>query len=437
MKSVVQFERVACVSLKRRPDRWDRFQTNLPDDWPFKKVERFNAVDGNRVPAPAWFRPGSRAWGCYKSHLNILESCLQNGVDSCLFLEDDAVFCEDFSLRVRSFMSQVPDDWGMIYLGGQHLNGRQHPPIQIKPDVYIPYDVNRTHAFAVRGQPMMRKLYRHLNAFKDWIDGHHIDHHLGQFHRQRANPVYCPAKWLVGQAEGRSDICGKNLKSRYFPDAESYQPVNIDFICVLGLHRSGSSCVAMMLHKLGVHMGDQLTGYKSVRGGGEAADLARICETAMPFPETRLKCRSGELQAKLLDWIRDRQQESDHFNSLAGGKYPHLCAFGSVLETTLKGNMKVIHTSRPLEESIESLVKQEPMQSPRKLTELQKYLWDCKQDFLQKTNVPVLSLEYEDILSDPAQVVDRIIRFLDLAPTADQREDAIAHVQPKHRHHSS
>ena len=349
MESMFQFERVVCVSLERRPDRWEKFRERIPQDWPFKEVERFKAIDGKRAPAPEWFKGGNGAWGCYKSHLNILEDCLQNGIHSCLLMEDDAVFCEDFSAQVEEFLNKLPDDWEMIYLGGQHLHALKRPPIQVNPHVYIPFDVNRTHAFAIRGQSMMRRLYKHLNAFKDWIENHHIDHHLGQFHRQRTNPIYCPAQWLVGQSEGRSDISGKTFDARYFPAAESYQATRDDFVCVMGLHRSGSSCVAMMLHKLGVHMGNELTGWEGVRGGGgEASGLAHVCETAMPFPESTPRCWSGTIQASLLQWIRDRQQEAYYQRTLVGGKYPHLCAFGSLLETTLKGRMKVIHTSRPL-----------------------------------------------------------------------------------------
>ncbi len=40
----------------------------------------------------------------------------------------------------------------------------------------------------------------------------------------------------------------------------------------------------MILHHLGVHMGNQLGGYEST-GGGEAIGLAKLCERAMPFPK--------------------------------------------------------------------------------------------------------------------------------------------------------
>ena len=102
MKDMFQFERVVCVSLARRPDRWEEFSDRVPDDWPFKKIERYDAVDGQKSPAPTWFRPGNGAWGCYKSHLNILEECLQDDIESCLFIEDDAIFCDGFTQHVST-----------------------------------------------------------------------------------------------------------------------------------------------------------------------------------------------------------------------------------------------------------------------------------------------------------------------------------------------
>ena len=430
-----QFERAVCVSLARRNDRWQNFHNRLPADWPFRTVERFDAVDGKKVPAPQWWKAGPGAWGCYKSHLRILEQCLENDIDSCLFMEDDAVCCEDFVARTQTFFKNLPEDWSMIYLGGQHLGTATSPPIQVNPHVYIPFDVNRTHAFGVRGRTMMQTLYKHLNAFKDWKTGFHIDHQLGQIHRQRSNPIYCPSEWLIGQDEGTSDVSGRKVVLRFFPAAESYSAVEKDFVCVMGLHRSGSSCLAMMLHKLGVHMGNDLGGYEAIRGGGgEAAGLVNICESAMPFPSQDIECWPGRLQANFLTWIRERQKEVEDDERLAGGKHPNLCAMGSLLETTLKGRMKVIHINRPLQESIDSLVQREPAQDSKVITNLQKFLWKSKQEFLRKTNVPVLTVEYDDVLKKPTEVVDRIVNFLGIEPLESQRANAIAHPKPKYRH---
>jgi len=99
--------------------------------------------------------------------------------------------------------------------------------------------------------------------------------------------VYTPDQWLVGQLPSRSNICGRIWdETRFFNDARNADHSDSPFFAVLGPHRSGSSCVAMLLHHLGVHMGNELGGYEGT-GGGEAKGLADICESVMRFPSKR------------------------------------------------------------------------------------------------------------------------------------------------------
>jgi hypothetical protein len=123
---------------------------------------------------------------------------------------DDAGFVPDFVEHLNAYVRELPEDWGLAYLGGQHLYAAKHPPKKISDRVYRPYNVNRTHAFMVRGRATMKALYRHLN-WNDWHLKHHIDHHLGRLTQRRYEalvqgknvekesiPVYTPDRWLVG-----------------------------------------------------------------------------------------------------------------------------------------------------------------------------------------------------------------------------------------------
>jgi GR25 family glycosyltransferase involved in LPS biosynthesis len=157
----------------------------LPQPWPFPDVERFAAIDGRRLSTPEQWRAGNGAWGCYRSHLLILEKCLLEGIDSYVVFEDDAGFVADFVEHLEAYVRELPEDWGLAYLGGQHLYAAKHPPKKISDRVYRPYNVNRTHAFMVRGRATMKALYRHLN-WNDWHLKHHIDHHLGRLTQRRA-----------------------------------------------------------------------------------------------------------------------------------------------------------------------------------------------------------------------------------------------------------
>ena len=208
------FERVYCVNLDSRPDRWRRFAEGLPADWPFAPPVRVRAIWGKSVKHPDYWHSGNGAWGCYRSHLRIIEECLNEGVQSVLLLEDDALFPPDFAPRVSAWLRHVPANWQMLYLGGQHLFAKKHPPRQVAPELWQPYNVNRTHAFALQGD-MLQIVYHHLLR-TDWHRANHIDHHLGRLHQQRKHRIYCPPEWLVGQAEGKSNISGKTPPERFW-----------------------------------------------------------------------------------------------------------------------------------------------------------------------------------------------------------------------------
>lgn len=434
------FQEVYVVNLDRREDRWKEFLDRLPKDWPFKDPVRFSAVDGKACPAPDWWKQGGGAWGCHRSHLRLIEDALNRGVDSILLLEDDALFPEDFAAKVGEFLSHVPKDWGMVYLGGQHLFVNTHPPKKINPWVYQPYNVNRTHAFALRGDTM-RKVYRHLNKI-DWNPGHHIDHHLGRFHQQRSAPVYVPKEWLVGQAGGYSNIAGREKETHFWQPAEilaGIDPHEVPFVAVFGLHSSGSSCLAGVLYHLGLHLGNNLVGYygkdPDKNCGFEAKGLMDLCEAAIPFPATEYKQARGKIWSSLQKWINTRRREAHAKGTLPAGKYPMLCRMGNQLHSLCGDKLLVVHINRPFEESVESLVKRSKNGNPDQIRKHQAWLEEGKQQLLAKLpEGQKITVEYADLLEDPAREIQRLVAFLGVHPSEDQLNKARDWVKPEKRH---
>lgn len=442
-------ERCFLINLDRRPDRLKTWIEQRPDPWPFPEVERFAAVDGQKCVTPSHWKAGRGAWGCYRSHLTILEKCLQEGVESYVVFEDDAGFVADFSERFQQYASELPDDWGLAYIGGQHLYAKRNAPKRISQSVYRPFNVNRTHAFMVRGRENMKKLYKHLTS-KEWHPKHHIDHHLGkmiqrQYHGDlsQAVPTYVPAKWLSCQLPGKSNINGKRWdKSRFWNDAARIDVSNHPFFAVLGPHRSGTSCVAMVMHKLGVHMGNQLGGYEAT-GGGEAAGLARLCEKAMRFPLTEPKMPSQRIARLLGKWARHRKQEAISKNTFAGGKYPHLCRMANELHEALGDSLRIVAVDRPIKASIRSLQSRSakhPNQwfsaSDDECEALQVSLLTYRDKFIQEhSEVPVYRVDFARLTQEPEAVIYELIAFLGISPTEEQIKEAITHVNPKLRKH--
>jgi hypothetical protein len=352
---------------------------------------------------------------------------LNSGTQSVLILEDDAFPLPGFTDNFQAFWKALPSDWGMIYLGGEPWNTSQRPATRINDLVYRPWNVNRTHAYALRGN-MMRAVYQHLCDTNDWQLGHHIDHHLGRLHEMRRHPIYCPKQWLMGQREGESDISGKVLGQREFSSMAS---AGIGpFVAIVGLHRSGSSCVAGVVNRLGVHLGNHFVGCEP-NGGYEAEGLARICEVYAPFPETQPQLDSVTVANRLMRWLRNRDREARLCGKIAGGKYPHLCLLGQQLIDICQDALYVVHCDRPLEESIASLIRREDgKHRSETLKALQRQLWEHKQCFLQTPGLRVHTVDYHALQNDPAGEVQKLAEFLPIETTEEQRQAAAAYVQP-------
>lgn len=208
------FDRVYVVSLvKKYPEKLSAFLKRLPNPWIFGPIKVFEAIYGYESDIPKWWIAQKGAWGCYQSHLKIIEECIKDKVDKVLILEDDAIFCKDFTDKARNFLTNLPDDWEQAYLGGQHL--RMPRSTIVEKNITIGSNINRTHAYAIHGQGF-NKLYSWLNNTDAWVPQNHIDHHYGILHQAMIIKPYCPIQFLVGQSDGISSITNKKYGERWW-----------------------------------------------------------------------------------------------------------------------------------------------------------------------------------------------------------------------------
>lgn len=201
-------DRAVVISLARRPERLQAFWSRLRDGWPGAHVDVFPAVDGHAEAIPDEWQGTPGAWGCYRSHLAVVEQAIVDGLDRLLVFEDDATFLPGFARRTNCL---VPDDCEQLYLGGEHLQPPKPGPMGFVRGV----NVNRTHAYWIFGQPAMEKIRDHLQWNPAaWTDKHSVDHHLGLLHERNEINVYAMSPWVCGQAAGESDIDGKTWPDR-------------------------------------------------------------------------------------------------------------------------------------------------------------------------------------------------------------------------------
>lgn len=431
------FQRCYCVNLARRKDRWQHMQDNVIPHWPLAPIVRWEAIDGKNVPPPGWWRAGAPAWAIYRNHSEILEKCINEGVKSVLILEDDAILREGFTEKVADFLEAVPKDWGMIYLGGQHLDFYKHPPRKINDLVYRPHNVNRCQAMALQ-MPSMRWVYQWIHR-QDWMSNtddkgvvhqHHIDHHLGRLHESRRIPVYVPNRWLIGQGEGQSDICGAKLMDRWWPNADGTG--NQQVVAVVGTYRGGSSCVAGVLHKLGAPMGQKFFQGKkddSPEGCFEAQALYDLCMRAYPEPRFVAANTYEQRVNALRTWLAGRWNHG----TILGAKHPKFCLMvPEILEAWPTAKLVVV--DRNVEESVASLLKAKWWGAGNPTTGRQwseaffKMLLDKRNRDLEKVDpAKILRIQYP--IKDREAVVDQLIAFSGLSPTPEQRAAGIAHIK--------
>ena len=453
------FDRVWLVNLDRRPDRLADCTTRFaPPAWPFKTPERFRAIDGKIVPSPSHWRAGSGAWGVFRSHCSLIERCLNEQVPRILILEDDAVLDTGFAENVKTFLENVPPAWHLLYLGGQcnHYNIQQHPHRVVNQHVVVPWSVNRLQAFAL-SLAGMEIVYRHLTS-NDWQPKHHIDHHLERLERVGGIVFYAPTTWLIGQGEGLSDICNRDLPVRFFdwrtkppkpavvrkpppatrprvaprPMAKTLPTV----LAAVGPYRGGTSCVAGAVHQLGVSMGNGFfTGgqHASPKGCFEAKRLFDICMACYPEPRFLEGKPYRRRVAMLRGWLEGRAGHG----AVIGAKHPKLCLMVPEITEAWPG-CKLVVVHRPIDESVQSLDTLKWWSKTQRPEDLIRRLVDTRdKDIAKVPTERVLHVAYADVLADPRGQLERIAAFAGVTPTPEQYKTACLHVDPTLKHYDA
>jgi len=199
------FSHVFVINLDRRQDRLDLITKQLSRVG--IEAERVSAVDGNLLdPDPkignGWNHRGVA--GCALSHRKIIELAKERQYANFLVIEDDTVFCEDFLNKIDSYMQQVPNDWDMLYFGGNHLS-------QLKPQNI---NVGKcTHTLTTNCYAMQHSLYdevlKHLpNNVVELVKP--IDSLYTDFQKNNNFNIYSFKPHLVWQDSIFSDIENKS-----------------------------------------------------------------------------------------------------------------------------------------------------------------------------------------------------------------------------------
>jgi len=194
------FDKIFCINLDSRLDRWESAKTQF--DKHNLDVERISAIKGSdlNLDWPPEIKEG--AVGCSLSHLFTMKMAKQMNLSNYLVLEDDIEFDENFNEKFSNiYENEVPFDWDMLYLGGQHFHGMNLT--QVSEHVFKCEYTLAAHSVAFK-----YKIYdRFINSLIDITKP--CDVHYAESHKEINAYVIIPH--LTWQRNSYSDIEKTNV----------------------------------------------------------------------------------------------------------------------------------------------------------------------------------------------------------------------------------
>jgi len=209
------FDRIYCLNLESRPDRWAYASQHMARFGLRGKVQRFTATDVRNDPQFAAYERRLQdnfsllaMCGCMLSHRRIIEEAKTSGLNNVLVLEDDFKILEQNIGQVDRTLAELSGhDWDVFYLGATYL----WPLTAISPFlVRVQNGAYATHAIAYNAgvfdrilELLPRDPFEYLqtsrfevNALDKWLQSDLLDH--GRFFG--SNPI------MIVQGLGDSDI---------------------------------------------------------------------------------------------------------------------------------------------------------------------------------------------------------------------------------------
>jgi GR25 family glycosyltransferase involved in LPS biosynthesis len=176
------FDKIFCINLDSRSDRWESATEE------FKKhslqVERIPGIDGSKMNLdfPSEIKEG--AVGCALSQFFAIKYAKQLGLNKFLLLEDDIEFDENINELFSQYIHEVPSNWDMLYLGGQHFHGMNLQ--QVSEHVYKCEYTLAAHSVAFNSTVFDRFIGKLIDITKP------CDIHYAESHKEINAYVFIP-----------------------------------------------------------------------------------------------------------------------------------------------------------------------------------------------------------------------------------------------------
>jgi GR25 family glycosyltransferase involved in LPS biosynthesis len=127
------FDKIFCINLDRRTDRLQHF-IDQSKKFNISDFQRVPAVDGVSINTKDYNSPlNNGELGLVLTTIKIFELCLDKKYNNVLILEDDCVFEPELH-NIDKYFESLPNDWDMIYFGGNHNVHGSYPEPEMVND---------------------------------------------------------------------------------------------------------------------------------------------------------------------------------------------------------------------------------------------------------------------------------------------------------------
>lgn len=196
------FDKTYCVNLDRRTERWEKSLKEFKK-WEIGDVTRVSAVDGKNLNVGEYntrLNPGEL--GLVLTNINIIKDAKEKDYSSILILEDDVVFVDEIK-NINSYVELLPNNWDMIYFGGNHnTHMGVNPPQIVNDKVCKLHNTYTTHCIGISNN-MFDILLSILPKLNGPLDVEYAK-------LQKSFNVYSFYPAIAKQRVGFSDIQNKN-----------------------------------------------------------------------------------------------------------------------------------------------------------------------------------------------------------------------------------
>lgn len=180
------------------------------------KYFRFPAINGrnldeNDIRLQKYFSKNIKRYSiiqksCALSHISIWEKIKEEKNNFTIIFEDDVIIPNNFNDKLKVYLEQLPENWDILFLGGNKIIGKKYSTNLVKPD---------RHKFGNFGLFAYLINSRNINFIVDKCKNIslHIDNFVQKELGKELNLFFCNPQIIEHDYDNISNIYNKNRKN--------------------------------------------------------------------------------------------------------------------------------------------------------------------------------------------------------------------------------